>query len=281
MSDHRVILADCLGSEGFATLPDKSVDHVITDPPYEAEAHTLQRRIKRDGGRSIREDPVPFTSIDEETRARAAAEIVRVCRGWAIVFCQAEAISTWRDALQTGGAQWRRPMLWIKPDAQPCLTGDRPGMGYESMATAWCGCGRSVWNGGGKVGIYYANKVTGAQKVSTWGIRNEHPTQKPLDLMESLVRDFTDPGELICDPFAGSGTTGVACKRLGRRFVGLERDPKYHAIAVKRINGAREQLGIFDRPKAEKVTQEDAAAEWPRVHKPQRGPLAGSEEGAV
>jgi len=59
--------------------------------------------------------------------------------------------------------------------------------------------------------------------------------------MEALVRDFTDPGDLVLDPFAGSGTTGVACKRLGRRFLGWEKDPKYHAIAVKRIDAAREQ----------------------------------------
>jgi len=69
---------------------------------------------------------------------------------------------------------------------------------------------------------------------------------KPPALMESLVRDFTDPGELICDPFAGSGTTGVACLRLGRRFIGWERDPKYHAVAVKRLRAAREQLRFFE-----------------------------------
>jgi site-specific DNA-methyltransferase (adenine-specific) len=69
---------------------------------------------------------------------------------------------------------------------------------------------------------------------------------KPLSLMEALVRDFTDHGETICDPFAGSGTTGVACRRLGRNFIGWEKDPKYHAIAVKRIESTREQLRMFE-----------------------------------
>jgi site-specific DNA-methyltransferase (adenine-specific) len=246
MSEHRVVLGDCLGPEGLATLGDKSVDHVICDPPYEAEAHTLQRRIRRNGGRSIGEEPVDFAAITEETRREAAHQMVRVCRGWVIVFCQAEAVLLWRRELEGFGAKWRRPMIWVKPDAQPCLTGDRPGMGYESMAAAWAGTGRSEWNGGGKVGIYVANKVSGHQKNSTWGIQNEHPTQKPVDLMEALVRDFTDPGDLICDPFAGSGTTGGAAKRLGRRFIGWERDPRYAAIATKRIDGTREQLRFFE-----------------------------------
>ena len=71
-----------------------------------------------------------------------------------------------------------------------------------------------------------------------------HTTQKPDSLMEALVRDFTDPGDLICDPFAGSGTTGVAAIRLGRRFIGWEKSPQYHAIAVKRLMAAREQLEL-------------------------------------
>jgi len=62
--------------------------------------------------------------------------------------------------------------------------------------------------------------------------------------MEALIRDFTDPGEVVLDPFSGSGTTGVACKRLGRAFIGWERDLKYHAIAERRIRDAKEQLEI-------------------------------------
>ena len=258
MTDHQVVLGDCLDPvTGLASLPDKSVDHVICDPPYEAEAHTLQRRIKRDAGASgyggtdqrvSVVEPLDFAPITAEVRASVARELARVCRGWVIVFCQAEAVAAWRLDLDSAGARWRRPMVWVKPDGQPCLAGDRPGIGYESMATAWAGDGRSKWNGGGKLGVYSCVKSTANG--------NEHPTQKPLALMESLVRDFTDPGELVCDPFAGSGTTGVACKRLGRRFIGWEREPKYHAIAEKRIAAAREQLGLF----REKAPREKQAA---------------------
>lgn len=110
-------------------------------------------------------------------------------------------------------------------------------MGYESIVVAHAP-GKSKWNGGGKIGVY------DVLRNHNGGEPFDHPTQKPLELMERLVRDFTDPGDTIVDPFAGSGTTGVAALRLGRKFIGWERDPKYHAIAVKRLSAAREQLEL-------------------------------------
>jgi DNA modification methylase len=62
-----------------------------------------------------------------------------------------------------------------------------------------------------------------------------HPTQKPVALMEDLVKTYTDPGETVLDFTMGSGSTGVACANTGRRFIGIERDDKYFAIASERI----------------------------------------------
>jgi site-specific DNA-methyltransferase (adenine-specific) len=235
-------LGDCI--QGMRELPDKSIDHVIADPPYEAEAHTLQRRVirgtvtSRYDTRAPEGEPLPFGSMDEETRVSACSAFARLARRWVLVFCQAEAVGTWRAALESAGLSWKRSGIWIKPDGQPQLTGDRPGMGYESIACAHVP-GRSAWNGGGKHGVWRhtCKKGFGHEEHS-----GRHPTQKPVTLMEALVRDFTDPGDLILDPFAGSGTTGVAAIRLGRRFIGWERDPKYHAVAMKRLSAAREQL---------------------------------------
>jgi len=66
-------------------------------------------------------------------------------------------------------------------------------------------------------------------------IARVHPTQKPVALMQQIIEDLTDTGETILDPFAGSGTTGVACLRTGRRFIGIEIDEHYAAIAAKRL----------------------------------------------
>lgn len=236
-------LGDCLDPEtGLASLADKSVDHVITDPPYEAEAHTLQRRCKsaHDRGGDVYgvadPEPLPFPPIDVEARDAVSVDIGRLARNWAAVFCQVEAIATWRDSLTAGGLVYKRAGLWLKPNGQPQLTGDRPGMGYESIVFAHI-AGRSKWNGGGKHGIWSVPKEDW-KDMST----ERHPTQKPVALMEALIRDFTDPGDLILDPFAGSGTTGVAAIRLGRRFIGWEKDERYFKIAQKRLAAAREQL---------------------------------------
>jgi site-specific DNA-methyltransferase (adenine-specific) len=69
--------------------------------------------------------------------------------------------------------------------------------------------------------------------------RNHHPTVKPVALMEWLARLVTPPGGFVLDPFTGSGTTGVACARLGLGFVGIEREPEYMAIAKARITAVR------------------------------------------
>jgi site-specific DNA-methyltransferase (adenine-specific) len=240
-------LGDCLDpATGLASLPDKSVDHVICDPPYEAEAHTLQRRVRSvmEGRADVAEVSIPFAPMDEVTREAFAQQAARVARRWVIAFCQAEAVGTWREVLVRAGLAWKRSCIWVKPDPMPQITGDRPGTGYESIACAHQP-GRSRWNGGGRPGVFVALK----------GKDHVHPTQKPEDLMAALVSDFTDPADLICDPFAGSGTTGVAAVRLGRRFVGWERDPKYHAVATRRLEGTREQLSLLERP-ARKPKQE-------------------------
>ncbi|MGI8990739.1 MAG: DNA-methyltransferase [Bryobacteraceae bacterium] len=69
-----------------------------------------------------------------------------------------------------------------------------------------------------------------------------HPTQKPLALLLDWITKFTEPGELVLDPFMGSGTTGVACEKLGRRFIGIEKNPKYFEMGCARIAGASQAL---------------------------------------
>ncbi len=232
----------------MACLPDKSVDHVICDPPYEAEAHAEGRRIKSRGGGESGSAParygevetltLDFEPITELQRQMTARHATRVSRRWSLVFCQVEAVAAWRDEFLSANASYRRTCAWLKRDAQPQMSGDRPGMGYESIVCAHVP-GRSRWNGGGKRGVYESARASTEE-----GRPSLHMTEKPLSLMEKLIRDFTDPGDLILDPFAGSGTTGVAAIRLGRRFIGWEKDPKYHAIAVKRLTAAREQLEL-------------------------------------
>lgn len=231
-------LGDCL-----TVLPSLGqFDAVITDPPFEAEAHTLQRRINRGetrGGDSDRvtEEPLDFAPITEEQRMEFARQAASASRGWVLVFCQAEAVFQWRHALREAGAAYKRACVWIKRDGMPQYSGDRPGMGYESIVAAWAGKGKSTWNGGGRHGVFDIPKG----EPIRWG----HPTQKPERLMRDLVGLFTTDGQTVCDPFMGSGSTGAACMALGRPFVGIEREPKYFDIACERLDHAQRQERMF------------------------------------
>ena len=80
----------------------------------------------------------------------------------------------------------------------------------------------------------------------------QHPTQKPVQLMQWCI-GFLPKGESILDPFMGSGTTGVACIKLGRKFIGIEREPKYFDIACRRIEEAWKQPRLFEEPKRKPV----------------------------
>jgi site-specific DNA-methyltransferase (adenine-specific) len=147
-------------------------------------------------------------------------------------------------------AKYKRACVWVKPDAAPQLNGECPAMGTEHFIASWCGTGRALWNGGGKRGVY-THLVNPMDREST------HPTEKPWRLVAELIQDFTQPNDLICDPFMGSGTTGVACVKLGRRFIGIEMDPKYFDLACRRIEDQLRRPDPFvvqaARPKQEKL----------------------------
>lgn len=221
--------------EILPTLAD--VNHVLSDPPYESHMHAAKRGKKVSGSKvRIRSDghanppPVDFSSI-EGLREPTAREVVRVSQGWALIFCTPEGVAAWRDAFEDAKAKYKRACVWVKPDSAPQFNGQCPAMGAEMFVAVWCGSGHSRWNGGGRRNVF----THPCQPPDRTGL---HPTEKPVSLMRELVSLFTDVGEVILDPFMGSGTTGVACARLGRKFIGIERDPKYFDLACARIEDA-------------------------------------------
>lgn len=226
-----LILGDC--REVLPTLG--KVDAVISDPPYEADAHRSDRKITGKN-RGVIATAFSFASIDE-VREEVAAKAVAACDGCLLLFCMAEGVAPWRDAIEAAGAKYKRAMVWIKPDAMPQFNGQGPAAGFESIVAAWCGTGYSRWNGGGRVGTFTHNKNTGG--------KHEHETQKPVPLMRELVELFSDDGQVVCDPFMGSGTTGVAAVKLGRKFIGIEIEPKYFDIACRRIQAALDAPDMF------------------------------------
>lgn len=244
-----VILGDC--REVLPTLG--KVDHVICDPPYEKHMHYHKDLIHRKDGKKSK-GALPFASI-EEVRDEVTALMGAACDGWLLVFCTSEGVALWRDCIEASGVRYKRACVWVKPDSAPQFNGQGPALGHEHFVAAWCASesefeniivswcapGHSRWNGGGRRGVF-------THAVNPASRQGEHPTEKPVALMCELVSLFTNPGDLICDPFAGSGTTGIAAVKFGRRFVGIEKDPKWFDLACRRIAGAHKQSDMFATP---------------------------------
>jgi site-specific DNA-methyltransferase (adenine-specific) len=245
---HIVHLGDCL--TGMAAVADRSVDVALTDPPFR---RALYEKFRTNGSShqndygSASDNYLALASEAigalEDVLVPAAEHLLRLTRRWIVVFHDMESGHLWREAF---GDAYVRSGVWVKTNPMPQVSGDRPAQGCEGVTIAHGKreSGRMRWNGGGRPATWIG-EVMNSRPDSSERQGNGHPCPKPEWLMLALVRDFTDPGELVLDPFAGSCTTGVACKRLGRRFLGWERDPRYFEIGRKRLENAREQMGLW------------------------------------
>ena len=214
-------LADC-----FSLMPELGqVDVIISDPPYNRKTHK-GARTTRGGQRAVLVD---FDSLTEDHFIEFCGNAVAQARRWVILNC------AWQHAaeLERSGLPLVRLGAWIKPNGAPQFTGDRPGVGWEAIAILHRE-GKKRWNGGGHHAVWACNVEHGG-----------HPTQKPLKLLMDWVTKFTDPGELVLDPFMGSGTCGVACAKLGRKFIGIEKRADYFDLACRRISEAHRQADMF------------------------------------
>lgn len=240
---------DCL--EVMAGLAP--VDHVISDPPYEQLMQDLHASVKlrrTDGGAERK--ALTFAGINE-IRAPLLAEVKRLNSGWLLAFCNVEGVWFWRKEIIDADLKFKTTCIWVKPDATPKLNGQGPALAYECITTTWCGKGHARWNAGGKRGVY--THLTNQRDRD-----GRHPTEKPIPLMRELLQDFTNPGQTILDPFMGSGTTGVACAKMGRSFIGIELDPKYFDVACERIEKAYAQGDMFTEAPSRKVRHADMFA---------------------
>lgn len=209
-------------------LADLSVDAILTDPPYDERTHSRARSLK-DGGADIAIDFAHLTEFSHLERMFTASN------GWVVAFCALEQFGQYQQA--AGDERWMRAAVWDRPDGTPQISGDRPGQGAEGIAVMHSRRTKPAWNGGGERGLWRCPR----NKEDTG-----HPTAKPVRLMERLVTLFTNPGQVVLDPYMGSGTTGIACSNFGRKFIGIELERKYFDMACERIARAYSQRSLFD-----------------------------------
>lgn len=218
-----------------------AVDHVITDPPYAARAmknartaETIKRR--RDG----QVYDFGYEALSDQMRTAVADLMTPLVGRWAIFWCDLESWHKWRADVERAGLCYVRGGIWTRENAAPQFSGDRPAQGVEACVIAHASGQRLRWNGGGRAAAWVG------PIVNSRTLARMHASPKPEWLMTQIVADFTDPGDLILDPFGGSGTTAVAAKRLGRRCILIEREEKYCEIAARRLSQGA--LPMFDEP---------------------------------
>lgn len=237
-----VVRGDAL--EVLPRLPEHCAQHVITDPPYRRALYEGFRTNSRVRSSALTSSGkrVPCTRPMALASLRIGAledvidaDLLRLATRWLVVFHDAESGHIWRERFREA---YVRAGVWVKTNPVPQISGDRPGQGFEAITIAH-GPARKRWNGGGKAAVWRHNALQGNY---TERAGNPHPCPKPMSLMLELVEQFTDPGDLVIDPFCGSGSTGVACVKLGRRFIGVELDRQFAAVARRRIRAASRYL---------------------------------------
>jgi site-specific DNA-methyltransferase (adenine-specific) len=224
-------LGDCM--DVLPTLD--AVDAVITDPPYSDATHNNAKSNKGgSGAKAIDFKAIDFKAIDFKAIDSLLTACSSLCNGWVI------ANMDWRHiaALEFEGHNFYELIrfgVWVKTNPMPQISADRPANGWDGIAYIYPKNKKKTWNGGGSHGNWSGPVIT----------NGDHPTGKPVDMVLSWVNRFTHQGQAILDPFMGSGTTGVAAVQMGRKFIGIEREPKYFEIACKRIEDAQRTFDMF------------------------------------
>jgi len=201
---------------------DPFCDIVITDPPYDQHCMENQCSGSLVGKQSVPKVTPEFAHLDG---VGFVADLLRVSRRWVVVFGTLEELGRIKLAYPL---HYVRGSIWYKPNAMGQLTRDRPATAYEGIAILHSRSVKKRWNGKGSFGIWKCN--------GTRGLKGRHPNEKPIDLCLKLVSLFSERGEVVLDPFCGSGAIGEACARLGRTYEGWDKDPRWVDRASSRMH---------------------------------------------
>lgn len=214
-------LGDCL--EVIPTIG--LVDCVATDPPYGIGYVSAWRK----------RGPTEMLANDDDAPVDVIPAIAGTLKDGGALYLATrfDVAAQWNAAIKAAGLTLKTPIYWNKGNH---TSGDLEGdFGAQVEIFIFAHKGRHA--------------LRGKRLANLWHIprdpAGEHPTPKPVALMERMIACSTDNGECVLDPFMGSGSTGVAAINMGRRFIGIEIEPRYFAIALSRMEAANAQGRLF------------------------------------
>jgi modification methylase len=267
---NTIMDGDCI--EAMNSLPEASIDLIFADPPYNLQLRGDLHRpdnSKVDAVDDAWDQFASFQKYDQFTQAwlKAARRLLKP-NGAIWVIGSYHNIFRVGAELQNQGFWMLNDVVWRKSNPMPNFRGKRLTNAHETL----------IWASKSEDSKYTFNYEAlkalneGVQMRSDWvlpictgheRLKNEagdkaHPTQKPESLLHRVLVATTKPGDIVLDPFFGTGTTGAVAKKLGRDFIGIEREKAYREVALKRLESVRK----FDRSSLE-VTRSKRAE--PRV----------------
>lgn len=238
IGDATLYLADC--RDALPSMAEGSVDLLWTDPPYGHKNHDGDLNARLNEHRNIESKPIANDGADEmrEVVDFALKEATRILKPDCCCCCGGGPSPTFAwvaDRMDSKGLQFFHAVVWDK---------NNPGLGwryrrqYEMVMVSHIRGGRLAWNDKEKA-------VPNIFKMMPPRVR-KHPNEKPLPLVQQFIRKHTVVGDVVLDPFMGSGTTGVAALGLGRKFIGIELEPAYFDVACQRLEEASRSLDLLN-----------------------------------
>lgn len=244
-------IGDCV--EVMNSLPDNSVDLVFADPPYNLQLGGELARPDNSVVDAVDDAWDQFASFAEYDRfteewLRAAHRVMKDDGGMWVIGSYHNIFRVGK-ILQDIGFWILNDIVWVKSNPMPNFRGQRFTNAHETL----------IWAAKSKEGRYKFNYelmkhlnddkqmrsdwelpiCTGGERIKDKNGRKAHPTQKPESLLARVILSSSEPGDIVLDPFLGSGTSAAVAKKLGRKFIGIERDPIYAEYAHERIAAAK------------------------------------------
>ena len=255
MPENTILPGDCI--QILDSLPPESVDLIFADPPYNLQ---LQKELHRpdmsrvDGVDDAWDQFGSFQEYDAFTTAWLSA-CRRVLKPAGSIWVNGTYHNIFRVGriMQDLGFWILNDVVWIKTNPMPNFRGVRFTNAHETLIWASKSQGsRYTFNHHAMKSLnddlqmrsdwWLLPLATGSERLKDENGAKAHTTQKPEALLYRIILASSQPGDLVLDPFMGSGTTGVAAKRLRRRWLGIEKDEKYRQLALQRIEQAQPPL---------------------------------------
>ena len=222
-------------------MPDKSVDLIYTDIPYETIYNgggCIQQKVKNMSETINKEKDTLLSGIDYSI----LDEFVRVCKYiYIYIWCSKSQIYDLMSYFVGKHKCNFNILVWCKDNPVPM--GGSPFLGDLEYCLVFCEKGAKFNNGWKHKSKWYISHINQSDKKEYL-----HNTIKPIDLVERHIANSTQENDIVLDPFIGSGTTALACKHLNRKYIGFELNEKWWQIANDRLKGinAKGEMNIFD-----------------------------------